>query len=190
MHGICASPLLLRAPTRRQGGLRLWTRFLAATGLALGLAFGAVSGPQQPVEPFEGQAAPGGAADPMVQDQIDAAFRVFGDLLAVSQKAAEPMAHWRVTRASWRDAQAAWEKASAALPALVQGLQRCWPPLQKARSLVEQAQQLFLQATADTSNPRALELLLEHKDLQNQAEGPLQAAAECYRAALTISLTR
>jgi len=187
---MCASPLLPRTPARRQGGLRLWARCFAATGLALGLALGTVSAQQQPVEPFGGQAVPGGGADPVVQDQIDAAFRVFGDLLAVSQKAAEPMAHWRVTRASWRDAQAAWEKASAALPAPVQGLQRCWPPLQKARSLVEQAQQLFLQATADPPNPRALELLLEHKDLQKQAEGPLQEAADCYRAALTISLTR
>lgn len=36
--------------------------------------------------------------------------------------------------------------------------------------------QLFLQAAADTSNPKAAELLLEHKDLQKRAEGPLEEA--------------
>jgi len=142
-----------------------------------------VSAQPRPAELVTGEVVQGREADPEARPQIDEVFEAFGELLAVSQRAAAPDSHYRVTLASWRDAQAAWERASAALPALVQGLQRCWPPLQRARSLVEQAHQLFLQVAADTSNPKAVELLLEHKDLQKQAEGPLQEAEACYRAA-------
>lgn len=175
---------------RRQRGLRLWARFLAPTTLALWLALGAVSAQPRPAALVTGEGVQGREADPVVQNSIDEGLRAFEDLLAVSRSAAARYSHRQVELASWRGALAAWEKASAALPAPAQGLQRCWPPLQKARSLVEQAHQLFLQAAADTSNPRALELLLEHEDLRKQAEGPLQEAEACYRAARDAYRTR
>jgi hypothetical protein len=95
-----------------------------------------------------------------------------------------------VELASWRDAQAAWEKASAALPAPVRDLTRCGLPLQKARGLIEQSQQLFLQAAANPSDPKAMEIFSEHHELQKQALGPLKQAEDCYRAALNASLPR
>ncbi len=72
----------------------------------------------------------------------------------------------------------------------MQGLIGCALPLHKARRLIERADQVFLQAAADTSNPRAVELLAEHHELVKQAEGPLEEAEACYRAAWNAYLTR
>jgi len=169
-------------PACRHRGIRVGARLLAPTGLALWLALDAVSAQQWPPERFEGEVVQGRQADPEMQTKIDEAFRVFGELLAVSQSAAAPDSHWRVTLTSWRDAQAAWEHAAATLPASVEGLKRCALPLQKARGLIEQVHRLFLRAR-DNFGSRAVELLLEHEELRKQAEGPLEEAEECYRAA-------
>jgi len=175
-----ASANFVRA--RRQRGLWLWARFLAPTTLALWLALGAVSAQPRPAELFAGEVVQGREADPEARPQTDEVFQAFGELLAVSQRAAATNSHYRVTLTSWRDAQAAWERASAALAAPAQGLRRCVLPLQKARGLVEQAHQLFDRAR-ESFGSRAIELLLEHEELQKQAEGPLQESEACYRAA-------
>jgi len=160
----------------------VWKRFFLLTSLALGLALGSVSAQPRRAELGTGQGV-------HVQDRIDEAFRVFGNLLAVSQKAAEPGTHWRVELASWRDAQAAWDGALATLPAPDPGLTGCALPVHKARVLIEQAHALFVRVR-DGAEPRALELLLEHRALHEQAGGPLREAEHCYRAAWNAYLAR
>lgn len=110
------------------------------------------------------------------------AFRTFADVLMISRSAAAPNAHWRVELAGWGDAQAAWERIAPALPSPARGLQRCWPPLRKARDLIERANRLFLDAR-DHAGHRGLEILAVHDNLIRQAEGPLRDAEQCEWAA-------
>lgn len=124
------------------------------------------------------------------QNPINEAFKVFEDLLAVSQSAVAPNSHWRVGLASWRDAQEAWEKTSAAPFAPVRDLKHCAVPLRRARRLIERADNLFLLAR-DISDPlRAVDLLRKHEKLQAQAKDLLKLAEQDFRAARNVYLKR
>jgi hypothetical protein len=69
---------------------RVEARCLLPTGLALWLALGAASAQPRPTELGMGQGVPEREADPVVQDRLNEAFRMFRNLLAVTRKAAGP----------------------------------------------------------------------------------------------------
>src|SRR5262249_40992027 len=173
---------------RGRWGIRMYARLLVSAGLALWLLPDTVGAQQQSVDLCKGQVVQSCQADPEVQNQTHEAFKAFAELLAVSQSAAAPGSHWRVRLASWRGVQGAWEKASAPLLTPVQGLQQGALSLRTARKLIEQADDLFLQARESSDSTRAAELLVEHEKLQEQAEGLVRQAQDDYRAARNTSL--
>lgn len=162
-------------------GNRVYARLLMLAGLSLELMLGA-GGAQQPVYIFKSQVVQTRKADAAMDNEINEVFKAFEELLAVSKSAGAPNSHWRVREASWRRAQEAWDKASASLPTPVQGLNRCAIPLNTARRLIEQADDLFLHARDNPDPMKAVELLDQHKKLLKQAKGPLKRAERCFRA--------
>lgn len=178
--------------------MRITSRFLLpASFLLFALIFPSITANQfsidsesggLPADFFKEEIAQNREADSEDQNRINEAFKVFEELLAVTQNAAAPNSHWRVGLTSWRDAQEAWEKTSANLLAPVLGLKHCAPPLRKARELIEQADNLFLLARDIADPMRAVGLLQEHENLQTQAKDLLKLAEQDYRAALNAHL--
>jgi hypothetical protein len=162
---------------------RVCAGLLLPAGLALWLMPRA-GGAQQPsaASPVR-QVSESRKADPEAREKIVEAFEAFEELLTVSRNADAMGSHWQVRQESWRDAQEAWERSSATLPPPVKSLKRCAVPLVAARGMIERADNLFRQARESSDPFGAAQMLAQHERLLKQAEGPLQRAARCYRAA-------
>lgn len=170
--------------------LRIWapSRLFAFVGLTLWLMLGAVGAQHRDKEQFKEQVVQSDRADPEMPGQINEVFNVFEDLLVVSQNAAAPNSHWRVQLEVWRETRDRWEKASAKLPVSLQDLTRCSLPITTARRLLEQADELFVQAQDQGDPARAVNLLVEHENLQKQARELLKQAQQGYQSVRTAYL--
>lgn len=171
------------ARARRQQDLYIFPRLTMAASLALWLITNAVGAPPRPTASSKPQAAQSPNANPDEQDQINQTFKAFEELLTITKDADSMNGHLRVRMESWRKAQEAWEKASAALPSPLKSLKRCAVPLAVARGMIEQADNLFLQARACSDPMQGADLLIQHQRLLKQAEGRLQRAERCYLTA-------